>query len=297
MRLAVLLVLALVAAGCTRPAEDDVGSPTSPSDATPAATPRTAAPTTAPTPTPSATSPSPTPSPAPPTGGPTGSRPFSGFWTHDHQEDARVETFDVPPGAPPADISVLIFPSAPTMGCDARAAQVTVHDPAGLVVRARGTDDMYCGDAASVQNATLRPGRWTIWFNGSAPARSTVAIGDANRTQTEGREDFRYDAEHDFGNPPEEDTFVVPADAGPIDIRLAFEPSLAAACFAAPTVSIELVPPAGDGYATMLGLGGGGASGCGTPLEVDAADLAPGTWTVRFAGSGSARGIVSLAAS
>ena len=106
---------------------------------------------------------------------------------------------------------------------------------------------------------------------------------------------FATKISHSYANAAENPTFRVPENAVPERVTLRIAPDATAACVT-PDASIELRSPSGALVASLKATTPPPATSdaCPAPVKVDRVALPPGTWTARFAGTGSALGSVEI---
>lgn len=103
---------------------------------------------------------------------------------------------------------------------------------------------------------------------------------------------------HDFTDTQEavRQDVEIPADSGPYDVHLRIEPPGGSGTCAVQEAEVALLDPNGTEFAdasTTLTATGAGES-CGATTERTDVELEAGTWTARFSGNGSARGVVTI---
>lgn len=91
-------------------------------------------------------------------------------------------------------------------------------------------------------------------------------------------------------------TFEIPEDSGPYELRLTIESEDGSGPCVAVDAKIALDDPDGTRFEQIetMGTVNGMGESCGASTTDGDAELEPGTWTARFSGNGTARGVVSV---
>lgn len=126
----------------------------------------------------------------------------------------------------------------------------------------------------------------------------TSNVGTVSDEDEDPAEDVDIRRVHDFSGAEEtvRQEVEIPENSGPYDVRLRIEPPDGEGPCAAQDAQVAFLDPNGTQFAeasTMLTVAESGES-CGASTDRTNADLEAGTWTVRFSGNGSARGVLTV---
>lgn len=277
-----LILLTLVAAGCTGEPEGTITTPAVSSSlptSDPFAPPGEG--TTGGTPG------SPTPPPVPSSTDP----PYTGWWTHDHMGAAQTLVVNVAPGTGPSDFLFGFQPNfaAGKFRCASGTdATVKLTDPAGRViadVRAgdRPVEGAGCPVPLRVPAVDFVAGNWTIAFGGSGELVGFIASGNrAGPTNVA----LRHEKTHDHMLPENQTIFSVPDYATAVDVTIRVQPRDPGDPCDVDSVRVILRDPSETVLDRLDVPSTPPIDQCSRSRTVRDVILTPGVWTIQWGGSG-----------